>query len=223
MNKKMLLRSVSFLCAVLCSASAFASDVVLDADGLEVSDGATVTEPLAGELTETTVRRRWGVRIGRGMLFEKSNSTKADIARLSFLAGADIEWALASSTIGFGVEYGRFGSADGNQTIQVASLNESLLAWADLGFSREGSFVPYVGGGFGVSRLTAETQLSGMTEKSTGLWLPVGAARVGVLAAWNAALRLRAEARFETAQELKTNDARLGVALSLQYLFGHLN
>lgn len=210
---------ISFLGAALCSTSVFAAD----ADGTGVSDGASVTAPSVSEPTVMKTGPRWGVRLGRGMLFEKTNSAKSDATRLSFLAGADIEWALASTTLGLGIEYGRFGSSDGNQTIQVSSLNESLLAWTDLGFAREGSFVPYAGVGLGVNRLTAETQLSGLTERSTGLWLPVGAARVGVLAAWNSTLRLRADVRFETAPELKTNDARLGVAVNLQYLFGRVN
>lgn len=210
---------ISFLGAALCSTSVFAAD----AGSSATVDGASVTAPAASGPTEMKAGPRWGVRLGRGMLFEKTNSTKADATRLSFLAGADIEWALNSATLGLGIEYGRFGSADGNQTIQVSSLNESILAWSDLGFAREGSFVPYAGVGLGVSRLTAETQLSGLTEKSTGLWLPAGAARLGVLAAWNSTLRLRADVRFETASELKTNDARLGVAVNLQYLFGRLN
>lgn len=216
---KMLSFLISFLGVSLCSAAVFAAD----ADASGVSDGARVAAPLATPTTEMKTGPRWGMRLGRGMSFEKTNSAKADVTRLSFLAGADMEWALTSTTLGVGIEYGRFGSADGNQTIQVSSLTESLLTWTDLGFAREGSFVPSIGVGLGVSRLTAQMQLSGLTEKSTGLWLPVGAARVGVLAAWNSVLRLRADVRFETAQELKTNDARLGVAVSLQYLFGQMN
>lgn len=211
-----------FLSVTVSSVLVFAADA--DTDGRGASDDeASVAAPLASPTSEMKAGPRWGVRLGRGMLFEKTNSAKADATRLSFFAGADMEWALASTTLGIGIEYGRFGSADGNQTIQVSSLNESLLAWTDLGFAREGIFIPYIGAGLGASRLTAETQLSGLTEKSTGLWLPVGAARFGVLAAWNSVFRLRADVRFETAQELKTSDARLGVAVSLQYLFGQMN
>ena len=162
---------------------------------------------------------RWGVRLGRGALYEKTNSTKADVTRLSFLIGADIEWALASSRVGVSLEYDRFSAADGNQTIQVSNLNETLFTWVDFAFAREGRFIPYAGVGFGASRVTAETQLSGQSERATGLWLPAAGARIGVLAAWRPMLRLRTDARYETGQDLKTNDARMGVVVSLQYLF----
>lgn len=209
----------AFLCAIACASVGFAEE---NEGGAPLED-ANVPESVQTEAPAVNLEPRWGLRLGRGMSFEKTNSTKADVSRMSILVGADVEWALTSMTLGLGVEYGRFGSSDGNQTIQVSNLNESLLAWTDLGFAREGYFVPYVGGGVGVSRLTAETQLSGLSEKSTGLWLPVAGARVGVLATWNSILRLRAEARYEMAQGLKTNDAHLGVALNLQYLFGRLN
>lgn len=162
---------------------------------------------------------RWGVRLGRGALYEKMNSTKADVTRLSFLIGADIEWALASSRVGASLEYDRFSAVDGNQTIQVSKLNETLFTWVDLAFAREGRFIPYAGAAFGASRRTAETQLSGQSERATGLWLPAAGARIGVLAAWSPTLRLRTDARYETGQDLKTNDARMGVVVSLQYLF----
>lgn len=153
--------------------------------------------------------------LGSGVMFERGNDNRSESARLplSLAAGARLEsW-------GARFEYASFRTSDGNQTVSVARAVENILAWGTYDFGRDLSWTPYVGVGLGMGRTVVETTVNQTRETSKGDWQGVWAAAAGVRGFWTSRFAVRPEIRIESAEALKTKDARLGVFVQLDFVF----
>ena len=91
--------------------------------------------------------------------------------------------------------------------------------WGTYDFGRDLSWTPYVGAALGVGRTVVETTVNQSRETSKGGWQGVWAAAAGVRGFWTPRFAVRPEIRVESAEALKTKDARLGVFVQLDFIF----
>lgn len=73
-----------------------------------------------------------------------------------------------------------FKEKSGNSSLSVHSEFESLMAWMSWRARKFGSFSPFVSGGAGAFRTTAETSLLGSVSKNESLWKFTSGASLGL-------------------------------------------
>lgn len=156
---------------------------------------------------------------GAAVLFEKTNDQRFQNSVLPPLLGLGFKVEEDFSNWSGRLELSTDETVDGNQTLSLRRRRQSALMWftKDLGLAQ--GWVPFVGLAGGMSRSEAVTVLNGIAETAEGNWRGVFAGAAGFRAEWNEAVTVRAELRYESAETLKTNDARSGVAVYIETVF----
>ncbi len=180
-------------------------------------------QPVESRVESLPIEESWKVRplmtLGAAVLFEKTNDQRFQSACLPPLLGIGLRLDKDFSSWTSRIEYAADESLDGNATLSVRRRREAALAWVTRDFGLARGWVPYAALAAGFTRSETVTVLDGSSESNKGLWLGAFAAAVGYRADWSEAMTVRAEYRYESAEALKTNDARSGVAVYLESTF----
>lgn len=150
--------------------------------------------------------------IGSGVYFEKGNDSVTEVTRLPLSGALGLAWTAWRVR----AEYSSFRTVDGNATISVAREVESLMGWVSYDDFQEWKWIPTVGVGLGVIRTTVETRLNQNTELNRGAWRGGFALALGARSQWTKRLSVTPELRFNSAEDLKTKDARWGAFINLE-------
>jgi len=157
--------------------------------------------------------------LGAAVLFEKTNDQRFQNSVLPPLIGLGLRLDQDFSRWTTRIEYSADESLDGNQTLSVRRRRQAALAWLTRDFGLARGWVPYAGAAAGFVQSEIVTVLDGAAETSVGGWRGAFAGAIGFRADWSEIATVRAELRYESAESLKTNDARTGVAVYLENSF----
>lgn len=157
--------------------------------------------------------------LGAAVLFEKTNDQRFQNSVLPPLLGLGLRLDQDFSRWTTRIEYSADESLDGNQTLSVRRRRQAALAWITRDFGLARGWVPYAGAAAGFVQSEIVTVLDGASETTVGGWKGAFAGAVGFRADWSEIVTVRAELRYESAESLKTNDARTGVAVYLENSF----
>jgi opacity protein-like surface antigen len=210
-----------FLCLVgLLSNLSHASADELYASETAIAQAESV---LVTDENSIVLNKNWELRpmitLGAAVLFEKTNDQRFQNSVLPLLIGVGLKLDQDFSRWTTRIEYSADESLDGNQTLSVRRRRQAALAWAtrDLGMAK--GWVSYLGLGAGFVQSEIVTTLNGASETGVGGWKGAFAGALGFRADWSNVVTIRAEFRYESAETLKTNDARSGVAVYLENSF----
>ncbi|MDZ4083007.1 MAG: hypothetical protein U1E10_08730 [Bdellovibrionales bacterium] len=178
--------------------------ILLDSDSLILDDNWTLRPVLT---------------LGAAVLFEKTNDQRYQNSVLPPLLGLGMRLDQDFSRWTTRIEYSADESLDGNQTLSVRRRRQAALTWVTRDFGLARGWVPYAGAAAGFVQSEVVTVLDGAAETAVGGWKGAFAGAVGFRADWSEIVTVRAELRYESAESLKTNDARTGVAVYLENSF----